>query len=265
MFCLNYYPLHSTYLQEVEQLKINYRPADRTLPDFLEKYQDKSIVIDITESFDDVDAELFKGLYQKYKNFKLLFSFDNKEYLERVQKNQLPFFFKNFVSTIDQMNGFIQYHPTDMYICSELGFSLDKVSKLLHDNNIKVRVFPNICQSSFSEIPSIKTFFIRPEDIDIYKVFVDVFELISDQEHQQVIYKIYKQGKWFGEIGAIIPSFKDRLNSKYLLPSFGIIRSKCGKRCFYDPSVCSICDRFIQVSDSLQKNKIAILKKKKNT
>jgi hypothetical protein len=64
---------------------------------------------------------------------------------------------------------------------------------LLHHNNIKLRVFPNICQSSFSETPSIKTFFIRPEDISIYSTFVDVFELITDEEREQVIYKIYKQ------------------------------------------------------------------------
>jgi len=64
----------------------------------------------------------------------------------------------------------------------------------LHDNNIKVRVFPNICQSSFKETPSIKTFFIRPEDIKYYSTFVDVFELISNNaEIQNTLFKIYKQ------------------------------------------------------------------------
>jgi hypothetical protein len=79
-----------------------------------------------------------------------------------------------------------------MYICEELGFSLDKISKILHDNNVRVRVFPNICQSSFPETPSIKTFFIRPDDITVYATFVDVFELISDKERQRVLYKVYK-------------------------------------------------------------------------
>lgn len=79
-----------------------------------------------------------------------------------------------------------------MYICEELGFSLDKISKILHENNIRVRVFPNICQSSFLETPSIKTFFIRPEDISIYSMFIDVFELVSDKDRQYTIFKIYK-------------------------------------------------------------------------
>ena len=169
----------------------------------------------------------------------------------------------NLVSTIDQLNGFIKYHPTDMYICEELGFSLDKVSKLLHDNNIKVRVFPNICQSSFSETPSIKTFFIRPDDIPIYDLFVDVYELISDQERQEVLYKIYKEERWFGKIKEIIPTFDGELDSKYLLNTFGQIRCKCGKRCMYKPESCSICDRFIEVADTFKDNKIVIRKEKK--
>lgn len=262
MFCLNYYPSQK-YIQGADEIKIKYRPADRTLQDFLEKYQNKSIVIDVTDSFDEIDAKLFKGLYEKYTNFRLIVDFNNKDCLELIQNCQLPFFFSNFVTTIDQLNGYIKYAPTDMYICEELGFSLDKVSKILHENNIKVRVFPNICQSSFSETPSIKTFFIRPEDISIYSTFVDIFELISDESRQQIIYKIYKQQKWFGSIKEVIPSFKDNLDSRFLLNTFGMIRSKCGKRCMYNSNSCSICDRFIEFADTLKENKIIIRKAKK--
>ena len=259
MFCLNYYPSQK-YLQDAEEFKIRYRPADRTLEDFLNVYQDKSIIIDVTDAFEEVDAQLLKGLYDKYKNIKIIFNFNNKDYLSRAKENKLPFFFTNPVTTIDQLYGLLNYNPTDMYICEELGFFLDKISKILHKNNIKVRVFPNICQSSFSDTPSIKTFFIRPEDIAIYSTFVDVFELITDEKRQQVLYKIYKQEKWFGKIKEVIPTFKGELDSKYLLNTFGVFRSKCGKRCLYKPGSCAICDRFIEVADTFEKNKIVIRK-----
>ena len=259
MFCLNYYPSQK-YLQDAEEFKIRYRPADRTLEDFLNEYQDKSIIIDVTDAFEEVDAQLLKGLYDKYKNIKIIFNFNNKDYLSRAKENELPFFFTNPVTTIDQLYGLLNYNPTDMYICEELGFFLDKISKILHKNNIKVRVFPNICQSSFSDTPSIKTFFIRPEDIAIYSTFVDVFELITDEKRQQVLYKIYRQEKWFGKIKEVIPTFKGELDSKYLLNTFGMFRSKCGKRCLYKPGSCAICDRFIEVADTFEKNKIVIRK-----
>ena len=148
-----------------------------------------------------------------------------------------------------------------MYICEELGFFLNKISKILHNNNIKIRVFPNICQSSFSETPSIKTFFIRPEDISIYAKYVDVFELIAEEDRQRVLFKIYKQEKWLGKISEIIPTFKGDLDSKFIIGSFGTIRSKCGKRCMYKPNSCDICNRFIELAQSFEQNNIFIVKK----
>lgn len=262
MFCLSYYP-SQTYLQEADEFKIKYRQADRTLQEFLKHYQDKSIVIDVRDSLEDIDVQLFKGLYEKYKNFKLIIDFFNKDHLQKVQENEIPFFFANFITTIDQLHGLMQYHPTDMYICEELGFFLDKVSAILHANNIKVRAFPNICQSSFPDTPSLKTFFIRPDDIIIYSNYIDVFELVSDQEKQRVLFKIYKQGKWIGKISEIIPSFKGEFDSKYVMDSFGVVRTQCGKRCMYKSGSCNICDRFLDVADTFEKNDIVIRKVKK--
>lgn len=263
MFCLNYYPFQK-YIQDAEQLKIKYRAADRTLEDFLEKYQDKSIVIEIQEPFEETDALLLKGLFDKYQNIKLIIDFNYKYALSLIQQHQIPFFFSNPVGSIDMLYGLLKYKPTDMYICEELGFFLNKVSIILHENNVKVRVYPNICQSSFSQTPSLKTFFIRPDDIPVYEVFVDVFELISDPQRQEVLYKIYKDQKWFGKINEIIPSFKDELDNRYLFnTSFGVIRSSCGKRCLYKPGSCGICDRFIDMAKTLKNNHIVVLKRKK--
>jgi hypothetical protein len=139
-----------------------------------------------------------------------------------------------------------------MYICEELGFNLEKISNLLHSKGIKVRVLPNVCQSSFPDTPSIKTFFIRPEDIPAYEKYVDVFELLSDPWRQRVIFKVYKQQKWFGKVQEIIPSFKGDLDSRFLLSSFGVVRSRCGKRCMYKPESCSICDRFTELADTFE-------------
>ena len=262
MFCLNYYP-NQKYIEEADQLKIKYKPADRTLVDFLEVYKKKSIVIDVNDIFVKQDAALFSELCKKYPKVKLIVDFYNKEALELIEQYDIPHFFSNSVTSIDQMQGLLAYHPTDMYICEELGFFLDKISEILHKNHVKVRVYPNICQSSWAETPSLKTFFIRPNDIPIYSTFVDVFELISDKERQHVIFKIYKQEKWMGPISEIIPTFKHDLDNKYILSSFGKIRSKCGKRCMYKPGSCNICERFAELGKTLEKSHIIIRSMKK--
>lgn len=258
IFCLNYYP-HQKYIEQAEELKIKYRPSDKTLQAFLQKYQDKSIIITVSDSFGDVDLKLFKGLREKYKNFKLVINYYNKELIKMVKEAEIPFFFKNFATTADQMAAYSTYCPTDMYICEELGFHLDKISETLHSLNIKIRVLPNICQSNYSEIPSIKTFFIRPEDIIYYRDYVDVLEPVSDKMRQETIFRVYKERKWFGKINELIPTFVGDLDSKYVMPSFGLVRSRCGRRCMYKPSSCGICDRFIDLANTFEEKGVVIV------
>lgn len=261
MFCLNYYPFEK-YLEDAEQLKIIYNPADRTLQDFLQNYNQKSIVIE--GNFKEQDIQLFKALNEKFSNFKLAIYSTETNILNKVQEYNIPFFFSDFVGTIDKMHGLMKYHPTDMYICEQLGFFMDQISKVLHDNNIKVRVLPNICQSSYPDTPSLLKFFIRPEDIENYTNFVDVFQLVTDQKRQAVIYKIYKQGYWSGPIKEIIPNFKDNLDSRFVGRAFGAIRTSCKRRCLYKPQSCDICHRISDLADTFKDNNIFI-KPQKNT
>ena len=261
-FCLEYYPFQDRVYKEVGQIKIKYNPKDITLEEFLEKYIDKTIIIDVTGQFEDNDAKLLKGLYDKYKNIKLIIDCYDEDHLNKVIEYDIPFFFCNYANSLDKMAGLAKYYPTDMYICEELGFSLEKVSDFLHSKDIKVRVFPNICQSNFAKTPSLVTFFIRPEDIELYSQYVDVFELIADKDRQGIIYKVYKQGKWFGPIKEIIPSFKHDLDSRFLIKAFGEIRIKCGKRCLYKPKSCNICDSLVDLAKLFEEHNIVIKPKK---
>ena len=261
MFCLNYYPSQK-YIEDADELMIPYNRGDRALQDFIKKYQQKTIIIKlILVDLTDIDIQLLKGLCNKYHNVKVIIH--GKDKVTLMQQNQIPFFIAHGVSTVDELYDFISYHPTDIYIGNELGFSLDKVSNLLHKNNIKVRVIPNMCQANGFNLPVIKTFFIRPEDISIYSTFVDVFEIVADKNYQQTLFKVYKQEKWFGKLKEVIPTFKGDLDSKYLLDTFGMIRSKCGKRCLYKPGSCAICDRFSELAKTFEKNKIVIRTAKK--
>lgn len=267
-FCLNYYRFDNQYLNKADELKIQFNPNDATLPDFIEKYKDKSIVIDVRmrlneggdaiEVFNESGAIIISELNKKYNNIKIMFAFEDKVSYNLAEQYKIPFFFSNKVGTLDEMHGLAAYYPTDIYICEELGFSLANIAPILHEKGIKIRVFPNICQSSFAETPSLYTFFIRPEDIPIYANFVDIFELVSDEERQSIIFKIYKQGKWFGKINEIIPSYKGELDNRHLLDNFGLFRSKCDKRCMRKLNTCGICAKYMNIADSFKETGIYI-------
>lgn len=255
MFCVTYYPFE-TGIKEAGQYKIVYNPNDRTLQEFLQTYNEKSIVIE--GNFREQDIQLFKALNEKFSNFKLIIYSTETDILKKIQECNIPFFFNDFVGTIDKMYGLMKFHPTDMYICEQLGFFIDQISKVLHNNNIKVRVLPNICQSSYADTPSLLKFFIRPEDIAVYANFVDVFQLVTDQQRQATIYKIYKQGYWSGPIKEIIPNFKDNLDSRFIGKAFGSVRTSCKKRCFYKPQTCDICHRLEDLAETFKDNNIFI-------
>ena len=91
MFCVDYYP-YETYIKDADQLKIKYNPTDTSLSDFLNKYIEKSVVINVSDNFDEVDCRLFQGLCEKFKNFKLIIRYENTKHLELVQKYNIPLY-----------------------------------------------------------------------------------------------------------------------------------------------------------------------------
>lgn len=262
MFCLIYYPnVDEKFYEDVDEIKIVYmllkekeEEATLYLKHIVEKFKDKTVIIELYHLLTDTELPIFSALSNTYKNIKLSIGFYHKELYEQIKESGIPFFFYDAVTTFDTLKGFAEYHPTDIYICEELGFYLDRISYFLHPLNIKIRVTPNVCQSSFPETPSIKTFFIRPDDIKAYSKYVDIFELVADPERIFTIYKIYKQGKWIGNISDIIPTFEDNVSNSmlsYVSDSFGEIRASCKKRCSYSHYDCKICDRFIDLSKTM--------------
>lgn len=266
MFCIKYYPFED-YIKDADQVIIQYPKIVETpsqIEKCLIKFKDKMIIFKIEYNFDAIDCRLFQKMHKKYNNFKLkVFSF-YKTQVNMIKESKIPFFFSDYVTEIDKLYELIKYEPTDMYVCEQLGFSLDKISKILHQNNIKVRVFPNISQSSSGETPGILTFFIRPEDIPFYSHYVDVFEIKADQKSQKTILKVYQQNKWFGNINQIISSFNGSLDSRFILGSFGAFRATCGKRCLYEVGSCNICPRTVQLGKTFEENKIVILPNSQN-
>lgn len=259
MYCLKYYPFHDDIYSNVDEIKITFNPSDDTLPKFLDKWANKTIVIDVS-TYNLVDyIDFFKELNTQHPHFKLLVNYYN--FIEnwdifKVNFN-IPYFFNVYAASIDRVYGLMQYKPVNIYIVEELAFCLGRVSKMLHANGIAVRVIPNICESSVKELPPLKKFFIRPDDIVYYEDVVDIFELFTDEARAKTVLKIYKQGKWLGKLNDIIPSFKEDLDNRFILNSFGKARVDCGKRCMYKPGSCNICDRCADYSRMvIEKSKI---------
>ena len=185
----------------------------------------------------------------------------NFDFTLNVNQDEISNNFKGILlvyNTKDELLGYIQLGVSDVYIGDNLGFELDKVAEIAHQNNVQIRVFPNVAQSSWKETPGLKKFFIRPEDVTFYSDYVDVFEFWgTNLKKQEIFYKIYSKQEWFGSLNEIIYELNEELDSRYIIPRFAEKRIRCKKECLKGGK-CQICDRIKELSHTLEEAHIIV-------
>ena len=206
-----------------------------------------------------------KELNEKYPNLYIQFPQYDTEIKNILQENNIKnYFFSTYVNNIDLFYVLLNSGVSDIYVVEALCFELDKISKMAKEKDIRLRTYPNIAQAISSEIPALKRFFIRPEDIKDYEPYIDVCEFLYEDTICLNYLEIYKnKQEWFGNLAEIISGLDTDLDSRYILPRFGETRAKCGKRCFRgDP--CHICELIQETAGTLEKIGVRIEKDKDN-
>jgi hypothetical protein len=268
--CVNLNP-RFRYFKEVSEVNIKYTDIKNTILEDILTAKDKkiNISIDNEKEFIESNSAIFlKEIQEKYPELDISFRIKaiamispdrTKKFVAELLKNEnAKYFFEKVATNWDEFFGLLSYEPSEIYIGEALGFELDKVSKIAHSKGVKVRVFPNVAQSSWRFSPSIKKFFIRPEDVEFYSQYVDTFELYGKAETASVYYKIYAiDKKWAGKLNEIIIDFDGELDSRHILDTFAKKRSVCEKKCLKNGK-CSICDAIAELSTVLGKHNLSL-------
>lgn len=247
------------HINDFNEWIINYNPNDNTLLDFLEQHQDKRIILKIpNDTFWYTYLDLCKELCNKYNN--IIICLDYKENrIEQICEYCFPYFYRKQISTWDEFLGMIDLGVTDIYIVEDLGFELEAVSKIAKENNVNIRMFPNVAQSSWADTSAILKFFIRPEDMDYYSQYIDTIEFYYERHKDlDIYYKIYKERqKWSGMLNEIIIDFNSDLDNRFILPRFSERRINCNKNCIKGGK-CRICYNIIDLSKTLKDKNLGI-------
>lgn len=262
MLCIKYCAPDMDYIKEAPQIRINYRASDQTLEKFLEVHPDQTIYIDIQEQelFKDLESlKRFQALKQ-YKNWVLqipvkLITSEEIDIIDDIKFQALKdccnkYMFTDVVGNWEVLQYMIALAPCEIYITNILGFCMDKLKRVCGD--IGIRVVANMAQAAWSGIPGIRKFFIRPEDLDIYKQYISGIEFEGDAVVQEVMYKAYSRGYWYGDLNEIIIGLEDELDSRKLPREFGEWRANCEKRCITGGK-CNLCKAMRQFVDTMDK------------
>ena len=265
-YCINYYGQENDLLDKADEINIelnHIKNLERDLMDFCELHKNQRINICISNYELAIDKKWipyvfdFQKKYIEYNLFIRLPNIDEQYYPALKEKYpNMKFYFNTYAKDWDILQGLITEKVSDIYIVEEFGFSLKEIAAVAHENNIRIRVFPNVAQSSWKTTPALKKFWIRPEDISYYENIIDVCEFYGKYEQQKVFYDVYKiDKKWSGNLNNLIIDLNEDINSMCLLPRFGEKRVYCEHRCLKNTH-CEMCDVIFDLSKNLDKNKI---------
>ena len=257
-YCINYYG-NFRYLNEIDEIIFDYTGVGDILNFIQEKIKPEQRVLLSLVHAEDLDAlvPIVDRLKEIHPNYTIILK---KDQLTHRIKDNHPFFLGEYCKTFDQVYSFIELDVTDIYIVETLGFSIKDMGTYAHEHNVKVRVLPNVAQStlgSLSQLPHECRFFIRPEDVSVYEPYVDVFELFGDNHKLSVTYEIYKEGNWKGALGNLIKGLPLDFSLDAQSP-YGEYRLNCGQKCYK----CKMCTVHKELNDIMDQNNLRIIKEK---
>lgn len=267
-YCIDYNK-KSKILDKVDEINIVYNLKDTTLLEFLLTNKEKRVNICIEDL--DIEKQLtaiekIKDIKNSNENLQLFIRLQNinDDLIKKIKEYNLPFYINLRVNNWDTFRGLIDLGVSDIYITEDLCFNLLSVSSIAHSNRVQLRTFPNVAQSQWNSMDSLKKFFIRPEDIDTYSMYIDVVEFFGDIDKTEVLYKIYAiDKKWMGRLDEIIIGFDGDLDSRFILPKFASYRTNCRKKCLKG-GTCHICEAIEELSKTLADKGFMFTIKKEN-
>ncbi len=190
----------------------------------------------------------------------------NREDKDLFKSNNISFFYNIFAKNLEQVYTQAFDGVSEIYITEELGFRLKDLQNIKELFNIKYRVIPNIVQSADNKIfEPITSFWIRPEDTELYEPLVDTFELLGGENESRisVIYEVYKQRQWLGDINDIILDFNSdiKIPNTGMNPHFAQMRINCGKKCLTG-SPCNVCHQMADLALKFNEVGLEVIKKR---
>lgn len=243
------------YLKEVDEVIIDYKNKDGELIRFMETIPEQQrIIVKITDKKLDIDENIsiLAAAAKVHPNMAVLLPTADAAFAETLKNENLSFFFDKFVNEWDVFMSYMELGISDIYIVNELAFEMPEVSRICKEHNVRVRIFPNVAQMSntAANLNKLKAFYIRPEDIATYEPYVDVCEFFGPIDRQSVLYEIYKNEKWMGDLEELIIGLNYSIPNQSIIPAFGEQRLNCRKDCYRGK--CIVCDKIASIANSLK-------------
>lgn len=271
IFSMNYHE-KSEYKDQVGELRILFTNSSiaQTLTQFIEGHKSQRIFVLVQDWQNFKERNIFKAINKliKIKEYDVTFCFtgdiknsEMRDLATYAKEYEMSFCFEKPITGFDVLYGILSLGVSDVYIASELGFSMKVVHEIVENANAKLRCYPDICQSDWLGLNSLFCFWIRPEDLEIYSQYIDVIEFWKDKDDAVIadtIYKIYSTDKkWDGQLYQVVTGLDQKINNSCILNVFGLHRMNCGKKCLKE-SACRLCHYVLDIAETLDEHDLKL-------
>ena len=264
-YCIKYYK-NFRYNDIIDEVIYNYSTYRDSIIDEIKKQEwndNQRITIDIVLGGDIEIIPVLRMCQKIHENLAIRLDIAQEDMVKELREAGIPFFYANYAKTNDEVYGMIKRGVSDIYITESLAFNIELIGSYCKHKNVNVRIIPNIAQyyAGFrSEIPDPYKFFVRPEDVDLYEAYVDVFEIIAPDDRSSVIYEIYRNKVWDGDLKQLIVGLDNPFPNAGMIPLFGPKRLSCRQECMQER--CSLCKQAKELAERFVENKLVVTKEK---
>ena len=236
------------YLKKADEIKIKYNKLDSIL-DLYELNPKVTFILRITKQEDKsqirwTDIEKYNKMTQN----KVIVETDDFDIMDACKVIDVKFFYAIPINNFYDLKALADYGCCDVRIDAPLTHMIDRFENI----DITVRMTPNVAYYAY--IPrenGIIGSWVRPEDVEIYEEYVDVFEFEDcDAKREEALYRVYAEQKsWPSNLNNLISNLNCNTDNKLILPDLAKIRSICGQKCAMGIN-CSACHRMLNLANN---------------
>lgn len=244
----------SQYLNKCDEILIKYKQGDLTK--FIAQMSNHRINILFTpEELTNNVINKISNILVRHPKFNLAIA------LTRLDENKarllgamdLKFYVTAPCKTWEQLDLLLSLGVSDVNVSGPLGFELSKVRWRLNRcaKKVQIRATPNKSEPTAPGTDALRTFFIRPEDIDVYKQYIDILDFAGDIQLQDTFFHLYSESKVFiGSMGQCIYDLNLPFDNKGIAEGFGAKRRECGLKCL-ESKKCRHCEFYTKIANRM--------------
>ena len=254
-------------LQKADEIKIEGRDH-RALPDYIDKYPEKVLILELENELPEkFDWDLMM-VYSEKMNGNFYMCVSNKFQMEECRIRGLKFYYRYAVTSFYELDALKEAGVSYALIGVPLIFDLNNVARY----EIPLRAIPNLAYEPYLDRPNgICGGWIRPEDVEAYGEYIDVFEFYAPKmlEKESTLYHIYAENKnWPGNLNLLVDFLNFDADNRLIYDedNFAERRMNCKQRCM-SGRTCHYCIdqlKFEQVIRKYRDNKLAQSSEKDN-